>query len=242
MVVSLKTDLRFPIPGQQGHGSRIIQLRICNRIDPRGVMIRNGTIVFATGKRIDGYTAHKFYEAFVGTMVSINREVLEELIQHLQKDAMYYRATYGTIMYDFDLQTLIKKMYFRYQMLYQNTKYRGIRIITTFIRPVNEYFTIPFVFDIEECWSHEFFNLDIQNYWNYLICMCNGGSIQKMYEDRRCAARCNVAVEAKERPIERRSATASKPCNHLLSPRNQAPTIEIKDKRNTPISNRRIEM
>ena len=26
MVVSLKTDLRFPIPGQQGHGDRIIQL------------------------------------------------------------------------------------------------------------------------------------------------------------------------------------------------------------------------
>ena len=26
MVVSLKTDLRFPIPGQQGHGSRIIQM------------------------------------------------------------------------------------------------------------------------------------------------------------------------------------------------------------------------
>ena len=26
MVVSLKTDLRFPIPGQQGHGSRIIHL------------------------------------------------------------------------------------------------------------------------------------------------------------------------------------------------------------------------
>ena len=26
MVVSLKTDLRFPIPGQQGHGGRIIQL------------------------------------------------------------------------------------------------------------------------------------------------------------------------------------------------------------------------
>ena len=25
MVVSLKTDLRFPIPGQQGHGGRIIQ-------------------------------------------------------------------------------------------------------------------------------------------------------------------------------------------------------------------------
>lgn len=24
MVVSLKTDLRFPIPGQQGHGDRII--------------------------------------------------------------------------------------------------------------------------------------------------------------------------------------------------------------------------
>ena len=24
MVVSLKTDLRFPIPGQQGHGGRII--------------------------------------------------------------------------------------------------------------------------------------------------------------------------------------------------------------------------
>ena len=26
MVVSLKTDLRFPIPGQQGHGDRIIHL------------------------------------------------------------------------------------------------------------------------------------------------------------------------------------------------------------------------
>ena len=26
MVVSLKTDLRFPIPGQQGHGGRIIHL------------------------------------------------------------------------------------------------------------------------------------------------------------------------------------------------------------------------
>ena len=26
MVVSLKTDLRFPIPGQRGHGGRIIQL------------------------------------------------------------------------------------------------------------------------------------------------------------------------------------------------------------------------
>ena len=28
MVVSLKTDLRFPIPGQQGHGGRIIQMRL----------------------------------------------------------------------------------------------------------------------------------------------------------------------------------------------------------------------
>lgn len=27
MVVSLKMDLRFPIPGQQGHGGRIIQLK-----------------------------------------------------------------------------------------------------------------------------------------------------------------------------------------------------------------------
>ena len=27
MVVSLKTDLRFPIPGQQGHGSRIIHCK-----------------------------------------------------------------------------------------------------------------------------------------------------------------------------------------------------------------------
>ena len=26
MVVSLKPDLRFPIPGQQGHGDRIIQM------------------------------------------------------------------------------------------------------------------------------------------------------------------------------------------------------------------------
>ena len=28
MVVSLKTDLRFPIPGQQGYGDRIIQIII----------------------------------------------------------------------------------------------------------------------------------------------------------------------------------------------------------------------
>ena len=29
MVVSLKTDLRFPIPGQQGYGDRIIHLSEC---------------------------------------------------------------------------------------------------------------------------------------------------------------------------------------------------------------------
>jgi len=31
MVVSLKTDLRFPIPGQQGHEGRIIQVNITVR-------------------------------------------------------------------------------------------------------------------------------------------------------------------------------------------------------------------
>ena len=35
MVVSLKTDLRFPIPGQQGHGSRIIQWIMGNAQNPQ---------------------------------------------------------------------------------------------------------------------------------------------------------------------------------------------------------------
>ena len=33
MVVSLKTDLRFPIPGQQGHGGRIIHKRAESDLD-----------------------------------------------------------------------------------------------------------------------------------------------------------------------------------------------------------------
>lgn len=32
MVVSLKTDLRFPIPGQWGHGGRIIHLLLFNAL------------------------------------------------------------------------------------------------------------------------------------------------------------------------------------------------------------------
>ena len=42
MVVSLKTDLRFPIPGQQGHGGRIIQCT--HRTDPLEVL-RISTVV-----------------------------------------------------------------------------------------------------------------------------------------------------------------------------------------------------
>ena len=40
MVVSLKTDLRFPIPGQQGHEGRIIQIE-----DSRTHIKPNRTII-----------------------------------------------------------------------------------------------------------------------------------------------------------------------------------------------------
>ena len=36
MVVSLKTDLRFPIPGQQGYGSRIIQFILRSKKETYG--------------------------------------------------------------------------------------------------------------------------------------------------------------------------------------------------------------
>ena len=35
MVVSSKTDLRFPESGQQGHGARIIQLFLRNTLLPK---------------------------------------------------------------------------------------------------------------------------------------------------------------------------------------------------------------
>ena len=41
MVVSLKTDLRFPIPGQQGHGGRIIHNWSENSIRPVTVGRKN---------------------------------------------------------------------------------------------------------------------------------------------------------------------------------------------------------
>lgn len=216
------------------------ELRICERLDPHGVIIRNSEIVFAVGKRIDGYTAYKFYEAFVSTMDYINREVKEELIQHLLKDAMYYCSRRMSMIYEWELMEILQKMFYRYQLTVENTKYRAIRLITTFVRPVNEYLTIPFVFDSEEFMNHCFFYLNFEQYIYLLNFICMGGSIQQMYEDRRCAARCNVAVKAKERHGERRSVTASKPYNHLLPQRGKAPTMEMKNKRNTPISNRRI--
>ena len=44
MVVSLKTDLRFPESGQQGHGAQIIHVLIAHRKAPFIVGVATGTV------------------------------------------------------------------------------------------------------------------------------------------------------------------------------------------------------
>lgn len=200
------------------------ELRICDRLEPHGVFIDNGEIVFATGKRIDGYTAKKFYDAFESVLNSINTEIVEELIQYLQKDAMVYYAKCSSVIYGCQLWNWLPQMYQKYQMIVESTKYRTIHLITTFVRPMNEFFRIPFMVDARKTIEHVFFFINFERYVNFLNYVNMGGSIRQLYEDTRCAARCNVAVKAKERHGERRSVTASKPCNHLLPSGVQAPT------------------
>lgn len=199
------------------------ELRVCDRLEPHGVIIDNGEIVFATGKRIDGYTAKKFYDAFESVLNSINTEIVEELIQYLQKDAMVYCAKRSSVIYGCQLWNWLPQMYQKYQMIVESTKYRTIHLITTFVRPVNEFFRIPFILDVQKTMEHGFFFINFERYVNFLNYINLSGSIRQLYEETRCAARCNVAVEAKERPRERRSVTASKRCNHLLPSGDQAP-------------------
>ena len=165
------------------------ELRICERLDSRGVMIRNNEIVFATGKRIDGYTARKFYDALISTIDCINRQVIEDLIQQLQEDAMYYCSRCMSMTNEWEIMELLPKMYYKYQLIFERTKYRAVRIITTFVRPVNEYCTIPFIVDAKETMAHNFFWMNFEQYKYVINFICMGGSLKKMYEDRRCAAR-----------------------------------------------------
>lgn len=165
------------------------ELRICERLDSRGVMIRNNEIVFATGKRIDGYTARKFYDALISTIDCINRQVVEDLIQHLCEDAMYYSIRRNNMFDEWEITEFLRKMYYKFQLAFDRTKYRAVRIVTTFVRPVNEYYTIPFIVDAKETMFHNFFWLNFDQYKYVINYICLGGSLRKMYEDRRCAAR-----------------------------------------------------
>lgn len=167
------------------------ELRICNRIKPQGIYLKDGKIVIATGKRVDGYTAGKFYDAFCDTLDSINREVVEELILQLQKDAVEHQKAYCCATSAIQFDNYVANMYLKYQMLFQNTKYRGVKIDTAFVRPVNEFMEIPFSFRQNECYTHEFFNMDLSRYNNYMFFIWNGGgSIRYEYEQFRA---CNQA-------------------------------------------------
>ena len=56
MEVSLKTDLRFPIPGQQGHGGRIIQLtRIQEHAKIAGATYKMGNKVLVNTEIFEAY-------------------------------------------------------------------------------------------------------------------------------------------------------------------------------------------
>ena len=165
------------------------ELRICERLDSRGVMIKDNEIVFAAGKRIDGYTARKFYDALISTIDCINRQVVEDLIQHLCEDAMYYSIRRNNMFDEWEMTELLRKMYYKFQLVFDRTKYRAVRIITTFVRPVNEYYTIPFIVDAKETMAHNFFWMNFEQYKYVINFISMGGSLKKMYEDRRCAAR-----------------------------------------------------
>lgn len=204
------------------------ELRICDRLDSRGVRISNGNIVFATGKRLDGYTIRKFFEAFESTLDSFNREVVEELVMHLQMDAMKYPSICLDINNGRCNELILQKMWYRYQMLYQHTKYKAIKVGVVYERPRTEFYEMPFVFDISECNCHEFFNL---NYWQYINCLefiCNGGSVRKEYENVRCAVRRNEAAKMNERRKKQMNVAASKSNDHLKQRRVNAPAQQKK--------------
>ena len=74
MVVSLKTDLRFPIPGQQGHEGRIIHFGISN------VSSRISNPLYGNGSvRIRSNPGN-------GTYVTIEFEQMEEDIDEKNND------------------------------------------------------------------------------------------------------------------------------------------------------------
>ena len=56
MVVSLKTDLRFPIPGQQGYGDRIIQLNRQRSVFPSDTALLKA-LYLATFEATNKWTA-----------------------------------------------------------------------------------------------------------------------------------------------------------------------------------------
>lgn len=199
------------------------ELRICDRINPHGVMIKNNEIVFATGKRVDGYTARKFYDALVSTIDCINRQVIEDLIQQLQEDAMYYCSRCMSMTNEWEIMELLPKMYYKYQLIFERTKYRAIRIISTFVRPVNEYYTIPFIIDEKETMAHNFFWMNFEQYKYVINFISMGGSLKAMYEGTKYAARCNEAGKVQKRRKECRNVPANKPSNHFSNDGNRLP-------------------
>jgi len=206
------------------------ELRVCDRLDPRGVMISDGNIVLATGKRVDGYTIRKFFEAFESTLDSFNKEVVEQLTMHLQMDAMKYPSICMDINSSRCNELILEKMWYHYQVLYQHTKYKAIKVGLTCVAPRTEFYRIPFVFDILECHFHEFFNLNYVQYINCLEFICNGGSVRKEYENVRCAVRRNEADKAKARREAQRNVAASKSNDHLKQGRVNAPTQRVERK------------
>lgn len=202
------------------------ELRICDKLDPHGVYIENEMIVLATGKRIDGYTIRKFWEAFETTRNSINNTVVEDLINCLQKDSMRFPSILNGINSGICSPLVLEKMWHRYQMLYQATKYRAVRIETTCLIPKTEFYRMPFVFDMSECFLHEFFNFDFWQYIDTLNYMANGGSIRDLYRNKKCVVRRNEADRVRERLKEQRNVSVSKTNSHFSPGRVKTPTLK----------------
>ena len=205
------------------------ELRICDKIDPRGVMISNGNIIFATGKRLDGYTIKKFFEAFESTMDSVNREVVEELVMHLQMDAMRFPSILNGINSGICSQLALEKMWHRYQMLYQATKYKAIKVNMVCVVPKTEFYQIPFTIDRAESFCHEFFNMNYEEYVQTLYSMANKGSLRDAYEDRRRVVRRNEAAKMNERRKKQMNVATSKPNDWLKQGRIKAPISQRKN-------------